>query len=81
MVGSSHAPTIPSNVATLNSTFNGCTSLRGEITINTNKIQTNGSSLYCFRNVDMTNVTLTGEASIDILNQLGSTGKNWTPLT
>jgi len=47
---------IPNSVTDLSSTFNGCTSLTGTITINANPTSYN----YCFNNVDMSKMTLAG---------------------
>ena len=84
------APVIPNTVNTLYETFKSCTSLTGTITINTNNILSNGycygsqddNSCYgCFSGVDMTNITLTGSATKDVLNRIGATGNNWTPIS
>jgi hypothetical protein len=69
----------------LNWCFSGCTSLKGEIIFNTNYItrsydSTHGTCTGCFGGVDMQNITLSGEASKDVLNIIGGTGKNWTPI-
>ena len=87
-------PQIPCNVINLGNTFTGCTSLTGTLAIQTNSINrlydegtadvtenSIGTCGYCFEGVDMTNITLTGSASKDVLNLLGSTGKNWTPIS
>lgn len=83
------APIIPSSVITLYETFKNCTSLTGTITINTNNILSKGytydsqddNSCYgCFSGVNVGNISLTGSASKDVLNLIGSTGKNWTPI-
>ena len=80
------APIIPSGVTSLSSTFSGCKSLTGTIIINTNNITTTshgaseGSCYGCFSGVNMNNITLTGEASKETLNLIGSTGNNWTPI-
>ena len=82
--GITTAPVIPSSVTYMLSTFNRCTALQGTIIINTNNITNTNYADYscrqCFDGVDMSNITLTGEASTDVLNLIGSTGKNWTPL-
>ncbi len=87
------APAIPSSVTNMTMTFFGCTALTGTVEINTNSIDRvkNENGIYsgddvglchrCFYNVDMTNITLTGEASKDVLNLIGSTGNNWTPIS
>ena len=79
------APAIPNSVTNMWGTFQGCTSLTGTITINTNHITTKDSSVQntcytCFSGVNMNNITLTGEASKEVLNLIGSTGQNWTPI-
>ena len=90
------APVIPESVSNLASTFYGCTSLTGTVTINTNKIDrlygtainsgwnTSPSDVgpcgYCFNDVDMSKITLAGDASKEVLNLIGSTGDNWTPI-
>lgn len=80
------APTIPSSVENLAGTFENCKSLTGTVVINTNKIPTSEYNLgtntcyECFKNVDMTNITLTGTATRDFLNLVGATGNNWTPI-
>ena len=79
------APNIPSSVTNMMCTFYECYSLEGTITINTNyisntKYQAEYGCCYCFKSVDMTNITLTGSASKDVLNLIGSTGNNWTPI-
>lgn len=80
------APTIPENVTQMFYTFDGCSALSGEIVINTNHIYNNDSSSSqnsatgCFRNVDMSKITLAGDASKEVLNLIGSTGDNWTPI-
>ncbi|MBR3614721.1 MAG: leucine-rich repeat protein [Clostridia bacterium] len=72
------APEIPAGVDYMYSTFSGCTSLVGVIVINID------SDIYnygeCFKDVDMSKITLTGTASKEILNLLGSTGNNYTPI-
>ena len=80
------APVIPGNVTNMVSTFSNCTSLNGTIVINTNKVTTSehlqdGSCRGCFSHVDMSDIVLTGEASEDILNLIGTTGDNWIPIT
>lgn len=84
------APAIPSSVITLYETFKDCTALTGTITINTDNISSNGwcydsdddNSCYrCFYGIDMSNITLTGSASKDVLNLIGATGNNWTPIS
>lgn len=80
------APVIPSNITNLSGTFDGCTAITGIIYIHTNNIKTTtqgsseGACGVCFRNVDMSKITLAGEASKDVLNLIGSTGKNWIPI-
>ena len=82
------APVVPSTVTNLYETFVGCTSLTGTITINTNHIVKNEAEYYgeyyssygCFRNVDMSKITLTGEATDEVLDLIGSTGENYTPI-
>ena len=79
------APIIPANVDTLVSTFAQCQSLSGNITINTIKIYRDyqfgaNSCNNCFGGVDMSNIVLTGSASKDVLNLIGGTGDNWTPI-
>lgn len=71
------APEIPNSVKDMGGTFKACTSLVGTIIINANpeKYST------CFDGVDMTNITLTGSASKNILNLIGATGNNWTPIS
>lgn len=79
---------IPSSVTSLQHTFQNCTSLTGNIIIDTNNITTNKSSASgdtkscynCFNGVEMTNITLSGSASKDVLNLIGGTGINWTPI-
>ena len=74
------------NLKYMQSTFFCCTNLSGTITINTNYITNNtdlnnAGSCYSFlRGVDMSKINLTGSASKDVLNLIGSTGKNWTPI-
>lgn len=68
------APDIPSSVINMEDAFSGCTALTGVVTINANPT----TYTRCFKNIDMTNITLTGSASKDILNQIGATGDNWT---
>ena len=80
------APVIPSGVTDMRGTFQQCKALTGTITINTNNITNTdyvpvGSCANCFRLVDMTNITLTGSASKDVLNLIGRTGSNWTPIS
>ena len=70
------APVIPSTVKYMEATFWGCTNLTGTITINA----TPTNYKNCFVYVDMTNVTLAGSASKDVLHLIGNTGKNWTPI-
>ena len=78
-------PEIPSSVTNMYGTFKGCTALTGTIEINTNNITTNtgydNTCAKCFYGVDMTSITLTGSASKDVLNLIGSTGNNWTPIS
>jgi len=79
------APVIPSGVETLRGTFANCTSLTGTIEINCNSITNivdgkDNTGYYCFNNVDMSKITFTGSASKDVLNLIGSTGKNWSPI-
>ena len=69
---------IPSTVTAMQRTFAGCTALKGEIEVNTNYITTVSE---CFCNVDMSQITLTGFASKEILNRLGATGDNFAPIT
>ena len=71
------APVIPSGVEYMTSTFSGCTSLTGIVTIN---VSGEPSYSECFKDVDMSKITLTGEAPKEILNLLGSTGNNYTPI-
>ena len=75
--GLTTAPEIPSSVTDMAYTFYGCTKLTGIITINVSNLTyyTN-----CFHNVDMSKITLKGEASKETLNLLGSTGNNYTPI-
>ena len=80
------APEIPSSVTVISWTFEKCASLTGNIIINTNNINKNsswgeGSCYRCFANVNMSNITLSGSASKDVLNLIGSTGVNWTPIS
>lgn len=66
-------PTIPNSVTDMTSTFYGCTSLTGTITINANP--TNYSS--CFYNCakdESHSITLTGSSTK--LNELKATGYN-----
>lgn len=71
------APIIPATVTDIDWTFSQCFNLTGTITINANP----SSYSKCFQNIDMTNITLTGSASKDVLNLIGSTGRNWTPIS
>ena len=81
------APTVPSEVINMAYTFEDCTALTGTVYINTNNITSaakssaDGSCGDCFRNVDMSKIILAGNASKDVLNLIGSTGNNWTPLS
>ena len=82
------APVIPETVTHMYRTFLGCKSLTGEIIINTNNISiddffsdSEGNCYECFGNVDMTNITLTGSSSKDVLNLIGNTGDNWMPIS
>ena len=68
---------IPYHVTNMTNTFKGCTSLEGEIVINSNDIT---SYAGCFEGVDMSKITLTGDASDEIKDLLGKTGNNYTPL-
>ena len=69
------APEIPMNVKYMGGTFSECTSLSGEIIINVKELINYES---CFESVDMSKITLKGEASNEILNLLGNTGENYT---
>ena len=71
------APIIPATVTDIDWTFSQCFNLTETITINANP----SSYSKCFQNIDMTNITLTGSASKDVLNLIGSTGRNWTPIS
>lgn len=80
------APIIPSNVTMMMETFAGCASLNGNIIINTNHISIINdvceySGQNCFVLVDMSKITLSGSASKEVLNLIGSTGDNWTPIS
>lgn len=69
---------IPSSVIQMYGTFMDCTALNGEIVVNAildTSVFTN--YCYCFTNVDMRNITLTG-ADVRTLNSIGATGNNWT---
>ena len=57
--------------------FSGCTALEGEIEINIVNLE---DYEYCFDGVDMSKIRLTGTASKEIKNLLGSTGENYTPI-
>ena len=72
------APVIPSTVIDMSCTFYDCPLLSGDIVINAN----NPAIIYdeCFYGVNMDNITLKGEASKEILNAIGSTGYNYTPI-
>ena len=80
------APTIPSSVNEISALFRDCTSLSGDVIINSNKFTNNtemwgvNSCWEAFKNVDMTKINLKGSASKDVLNLIGSTGNNWTPI-
>ena len=70
------APVIPSSVTNLKSTFRNCTSLKGNVEINTNNV----SSMYVFfsfHNVDFEaqHLTLTGKSMY--LDTMGAEGKNY----
>lgn len=71
------ASAIPSSVTNMENAFYGCTSLFGTITINANPTAYD----WCFVRVDMSKITLTGEASKEMLNNLGSTGENYIPIS
>lgn len=80
------APEIPDNIESMFGMFKNCNKLTGEIVINTNIINSaksfnSGTCRDCFSGVDMSKITLTGEASKDVLNIIGGTGKNWTPIS
>ena len=61
------APEIPSTVSSLTSVFSNCTSLRGDVVINSVSLDTYD---FAFYQVDMRNITLKGNASKDIKNQV-----------
>ena len=68
------APVIPNSVTKMSCTFDNCTNLTGEIEIDANP----SSYTWCFRSVDMSKITLTGTSTM--LNEIGATGNNWTPI-
>ena len=75
-----YAPTIPSNVNNLRRTFNDCTKLKGDITINTNKITTvkdttNNSGYECFSGTT-NSIKIIGSASSTVKSLLASTATN-----
>ena len=80
------APVIPSQVIEISALFRDCTSLTGDVIINSNNFNNNtetwdpNSCWDAFDNVDMTKINLKGSASKDVLNLIGSTGNNWTPI-
>ena len=80
------APVIPSQVIEISALFRNCTSLTGDVIINSNNFNNNtemwgvNSCWEAFKNVDMTKINLKGSASKDVLNLIGSTGNNWTPI-
>ena len=71
------APAIPSSIEHMDKAFAGCTSLEGQIEINVVNLE---SYTDCFKGVDMSKIRLTGTASKEIKNLLGSTGENYTPI-
>ena len=71
------APTKSSSVTLINHAFAGCTALTGNVVINVQSLEYSGG---CFDGVDMRNITLTGTAPKDVLNELGATGENYTPI-
>ena len=71
------APVINDNITNMTNTFKGCTSLEGEIVINIDYLYDYEG---CFEGVDMSKITLTGDASDEIKDLLGKTGNNYTPL-
>lgn len=77
------APTIPSTITNLSCTFLWCPKLEGNIVINTNQVQiqpgeTDNYNCYaCFKGNDMTKIKLSGNASTNTLNIIGSTGNGW----
>lgn len=70
------APVIHEGILDLDGTFCGCTSLTGIIEINANPETADDT----FLNVDMSKITLTGSASKEVLNDIGESGDNWTPI-
>lgn len=70
-------PTLSKNIDDVESAFAGCTSLMGTITINFNPAKFS----MCFFGVDMSKITLTGDATKETLNNLGATGENYTPIS
>ena len=69
------APIIPKNVTNMTLTFYMCTSLKGTVEINASNLTAYTS---CFAGVDMRNITLTGNTTIEQLNLVGATGNNWS---
>lgn len=67
---------IPSSVTDMGMVFYYCTSLTGTVTINATPT-TYGDFLG---GVDMSKITLTGDAPKEVLNLIGATGYNWTPI-
>ena len=70
-----NAPEIPEGVLNMFRTF-GYSGITGVVIINA----TPSEYAECFTSVDMTNITLTGSTSKDVLNLIGATGRNWTPI-
>ena len=68
-------PNIPSSVANMDSTFEGCESLKGTITINANPSSYSACFYECSKD-SAHSITLTGSASLEILNALKATGYN-----
>ena len=75
------APVIPETITSMKFAFDFCTKLTGTITINANiNLSNTNTYKYCFLFADMSNVTLTGSAPKEVLNALGATGDNYTPI-
>ncbi len=71
------APRIPSSVTNMNTTFFECTKLVGTIVVD-GTISNYGS---CFRDVDMSKITLAGSCNASLKQTLANTGKNGSLVT